>query len=121
MTAERTLVRDLATWVGQQLKAIKAANAAAQPHHAVVTTNSSGTATITFPAGRFGATPIVQATPIATSTSQAVLVEIVSVTSTQVTIKTWRTQATAVLVLNIAVQPVIAAAATVHVTAHPAT
>ncbi len=115
MASERVRVAALATWVGQQVAALKATAGYAT----TVATSATGTATVTFPAGRFATAPVVSAVAVSTSATQPTVVEVVSVSATAVTVETWRTQAT-VLALGITLQPAVAVAATVHITARAA-
>lgn len=56
-----------------------------------VTTSAAGTATVTFPAGRFSAVPSVTLTPVANGgTGAPVIAEITAVNATSVSVRTTR-------------------------------
>lgn len=82
---------------------------------ATLTTAANGLGTLTFPPGRFTTPPVVTLTPLNPAGGQAIVAELVSVTATAVTVRTWRTQSATVLLLNTAVQPAAVTAGTVHV------
>lgn len=80
----------------------------------ITTTNSGGTATIDLTGYGFSSSPIVQCTCLATNSIQFTGCLIQTLSSTSLTIKTYQTQNTTVIIGGNIV-PVIPVAATVHI------
>ena len=82
----------------------------------IVATGSDGRVTIPLPAGVFASAPAVTATVLGTTDAQVRMVELESVTTTAIVVRTFTSQN---VVIPGLLSPVTPIAATVHVTARP--